>query len=198
MPALPIRFDAARAAEYRRLVDTLRVRPEALRDLERIAARRLKDAHRYRTVSDADGIPWQVVAALHQMETSGDFTRHLHNGDPLSRPTTHVPSGRPLGKPPFTWEFSAVDALRYRKLHEVREWTTERTLWEVERYNGLGYLRYHPETLSPYLWAGSTHYTRGKYAADDKWDPNLVSRQIGAALILRRLFEGPSGSRPLP
>ncbi len=43
--------------------------------------------------------------------------------------------------------------------------------------------------LSPYLWSGSNHYRRGKYRSDGEWDPDLVSRQIGSAVLLRRLAE---------
>ena len=40
------------------------------------------------------------------------FDQHLHNGDPLSGRTTHVPPGRPRpASPPFTWEQSAHDAI---------------------------------------------------------------------------------------
>jgi len=40
---------------------------------------------------------------------------------------------------------------------------------------------------SPYLWSFSNHYLKGKYVADGKWDPNAVSQQAGAMVILRRL-----------
>jgi hypothetical protein len=43
--------------------------------------------------------------------------------------------------------------------------------------------------LSPYLWSGSYSYTQGKYAADGVWDPELVSQQFGAAVLLRRMVD---------
>ena len=42
---------------------------------------------------------------------------------------------------------------------------------------------------SPYLWAFSNHYTRGKYVADGRWSETAVSRQAGAATLLRRMAE---------
>ena len=49
-----------------------------------------------------------------------DFNRHLHNGDPLSSRTTHIPQNRPVkGKPPFTWEESTIDVLKHKRLDRV-------------------------------------------------------------------------------
>jgi lysozyme family protein len=57
-------------------------------------------------------VPWELIAALHEREAGGSFKGHLHNGDPLTGRTYHVPAGRPAkGSPPFTWEASAIDAL---------------------------------------------------------------------------------------
>jgi lysozyme family protein len=42
------------------------------------------------------GIPWGFVAVIHNMEASLDFTKHLHNGDPLTSKTVQVPVARPL------------------------------------------------------------------------------------------------------
>ena len=41
--------------------------------------------------------------------------------------------------------------------------------------------------LSPYLWSFSEHYQRGKYATDGRFDANLVSKQCGAAVLLKQL-----------
>ena len=86
------------------------------------------------------------------MESSLNFKRHLHNGDPLTARTVHVPSGRPRqGDPPFTWEQSAADALTLRNLGPRTDWSLSGTLYALEGYNGWGYRRYHPEVFSPYL-----------------------------------------------
>src|SRR5262249_16489898 len=67
---------------------------------------------RYDQVANATGVPWYVVAMIHEMEGGLNFATHLHNGDPLTARTVHVPVGRPpTGSPPFLWEDSAVDAL---------------------------------------------------------------------------------------
>ncbi len=118
-----------------------------------------------------------------------DFDGHLHNGDPLTARTVQVPKGRPIaGTPPFTFLASAIDALKYKKFDTLTSWDLPQLLYRFEKYNGFGY-RDHHQIHSPYLWSGSNHYTKGKYVADGRYSPTAVSKQIGAAVILRRLVE---------
>ena len=91
------------------------------------------------------------------------------------------------GKPPFTWEFSATDALTFDNLQSVRWPSLDAALYACERYNGTGYLRNHPETPTPYLWAGTSVARPGKYVADGKWSSTARSSQIGIAAIWKIL-----------
>jgi lysozyme family protein len=135
-------------------------------------------------------MPWQFVGAIHAMETGLRFTRHLHNGDTLSARTVRVPAGRPAqGAPPYDWAASARDALELKALPAWRDWSVAGMLYQLERYNGWGYRRWHPSVPTPYLWSYSNHYERGKYVADGVWDPHAVSKQCGAAVLLRRMVE---------
>jgi lysozyme family protein len=74
-----------------------------------------------------------------------------------------------------------------KKLQDWTDWTVAGLMYRLEGYNGWGYRQYHPTVKSPYLWSGSSQYTKGKYVADGKFDPNAVSKQLGAATILRRM-----------
>src|SRR5690606_14680775 len=80
------------------------------------------------------------------------------------------------------------------------DWSIEGTLDILERYNGLGYR--NKGLPSPYLWAGTDQYVKGKYVADGKFDPNHVDRQLGVAPILMKLREGAqkpaSAPKPIP
>lgn len=177
-------------AEYESLFAECQIRPERRQAVDRIADRAMLNEHRYRAVGDPLGVPWTVIAAIHNLESSQSFSCHLHNGDPLSARTRQVPAGRPLqGQPPFTWEFSADDALRFEKLDTVDDWSLGGSLYRIEAYNGWGYRRQHPDVLSPYLWSFSNLYSRGKYVADGRWDPAATSAQCGAAVLLRRFAE---------
>ncbi|MEA3455373.1 MAG: hypothetical protein U9R26_02590 [Campylobacterota bacterium] len=178
------------AKEYRQLYKSSKTKAKHFDETDMIVSEILEDRERYEAVSARTGVPWYLVAAIHNLESGRDFTRHLHNGDPLIARTVHVPAGRPAkGKPPFLWEESAIDALKLRRLDKVKEWTLSRLLYELEGYNGWGYRLYHPFVLSPYLWAGSQHYASGKYLYDGRWSDRAVSRQIGGALLIRRMEE---------
>jgi lysozyme family protein len=178
--------------EYDFLFDNCLIRANTLSQVEKIISAVVGNQGRYEAVSHTagGGIPWYFIAVIHTMESSLNFNTHLHNGDPLTARTVHVPAGRPkVGAPPFAWEESAADALRLKKLDRWSDWSVAGLLYKLEEYNGWGYRSSHPEVLSPYLWSFSNHYTSGKYKADGVWSDSLVSKQCGAAVILRRMLE---------
>ncbi|HZF25433.1 MAG TPA: hypothetical protein VEZ88_04155 [Steroidobacteraceae bacterium] len=172
--------------EYARCYSKCSVRQECRVTLD-YYVRRLRAAQQnYELVQAALGVPWAFVGVIHAMECGFNFSCHLHNGDPLTARTSHVPKGRPLGEPPFTWLQSAVDALQLRKLNEVTDWSLPHVLFLLEGYNGFGYRRHG--VLTPYLWSFSNLYSQGKFTQDGKFDPNALSRQCGAALMLKEVF----------
>lgn len=138
------------------------------------------------TAKGLGAVPWYVIGVINELESTSRFDTHLHNGDPLTDRTQHVPAGRPPhGNPPFTWEESAIDALQMLSYDKFSDWRLSRVLHRLEAYNGWGTRR--RMVFTPYLWSGSQHYVKGKYGEDGKWDPNLVSKQIGCAVILHEL-----------
>lgn len=176
--------------EYQRLFDTCGVRTERGAEVAGLVGRVEPNRNRYAAVGDPLAIPWYVVGVLHLMEASLSFGGHLHNGDPLTDRTRQVPAGRPKsGAPPFSWEESATDALQLKSLHKWTDWSIPGTLYKLEGYNGFGYRARDPEVRTPYLWSFSNHYTRGKFVADREFSPTAVSKQCGAAVMLRRMAE---------
>ncbi len=178
------------AEEYSSLYRSCETKETHYDEVDGLVDRIIDHRSRYENVADTLGIPWYFIAAVHNMESSQNFSKHLHNGDPLTARTIHVPEDRPKqGTPPFTWEESAVDALKLRRLHNVPEWSLPRLLYELEGYNGWGYRLYHSHVLSPYLWSFSKHYISGKYIADGTWSDTARSRQCGAVILIKRLEE---------
>lgn len=175
--------------EYQRLWDSCEIRETDY--MHRAVARLKYHQSDYTCIAAVFGMPWQVVAVVHDLEASGDFGTHLHNGDSLQRRTVNVPKGRPRnGTPPFAWGESAIDALSMKITNGLR-WDIPSALHWLEGYNGWGYRLYHNTVLSPYLWSMTNHYAMGKYIADGKWDSTAVSKQIGAVPLLKLLgFEG--------
>ena len=174
--------------EYIDLFNGAKIRDDK-RDLIARFTRIARDRQsRYEVVGNELGIPWWFVAGIHLLESGFNFDRHLHNGDPLTARTKRVPKGRPgHRKPPpaFSWEESAIDALRLHKLDNLGDWSLPRALYRWERFNGFGY---RPRRIpSPYLWSFSTIYERGKFVADGQFDRDAVSQQCGAAVFLKQL-----------
>ena len=173
--------------EYRKLFDTLEIRSERAKTIDKLCASALALVPRYTIVSARTGVPWYFLAAVHLRESTFKIA-HLHNGDPLSARTVHVPAGLPkTPEPPYTFEQSAEDALRQKDLHQWTDWGLTGTLYQLESYNGMGYRKRGKP--SPYLWSFSHHYQYGKFIADGKYSDTAVDGQCGAATFLRRLVE---------
>lgn len=185
-----VRYTSALQADYQQLFDACQIQKQRAAEIEATVACITHNRTRYEAVGTPLGIPWFVVGLIHCMEGGLNFATHLHNGDPLTARTVHVPVGRPRdGAPTFTWEDSASDALCLRNLHKWSDWSLPGTLYQIEGYNGFGYRLHHPEVHTPYLWGGSSWYVSGKYVADGTWSPSAVSKQCGAAVLLRRMAE---------
>ena len=188
--APPPKLTKALREEYEQLFSTCRIHADRIAEVGGIVERIVGSRARYEAAGRPTDTPWYVIAVIHSLEAGLRFDRHLHNGDPLTARTVHVPANRlPRGRPPFKWEVSASDALSLKRFGAWKRWDVPGTLYKLEQYNGWGYRLYHPEVRSPYLWSRSTHYSRGKYVADGKWDPRAVSQQCGAAVLLRRMVD---------
>jgi lysozyme family protein len=164
----------------------MHVNPAAIPALDRVAAQLVAPvamAH-YQAVSASTKVPWWVIAVIHERESSQNWKDSLAQGDPWNRVSTHVPRGRG----PFTsWEQAAVDALENAAPYAARntDWSAGGTLTLLEEYNGLGYAK--RGMPSPYVWASTNQYVKGKYVADGRFDPNAVDRQQGCAALLARM-----------
>ncbi len=157
--------------------------PEQKAALEKFEAKYEANKDRYEAVAEKTGVPAELVAAIHWRESSGNFDTYLHNGDPLGKPTTHVPAGINFSN----WEDAACDAMtRYIDQSKLDKDDINSYYDVAERYNGLGYR--NKGVKSPYVWAGTTNYTSGKYVADGKYDANYVDKQLGIAVMLKRLM----------
>ena len=156
--------------------------------IDRVARRLVaSDAKsRYRHLERQTGVPWPVVAVIHEREAAQRWDRSIAQGDPWNRVSTHVPKGR---GPFASFVAAAIDALTKCAPFAARwkNWTYGGAITLLIMYNGLGYDR--RGLPSPYAWAGSNQYARGKYVADGVFDPNEVDRQLGCAPLLKRMAE---------
>ena len=161
------------------------------------AAQVVKNRRRYEQISKTTAVPWHVIGIIHALECNFSFQKHLFNGDSLKDYTKRYPPGHPkgLGKPPFKFNESAEAALEFDNFTHKKDWSTAKTLWRLERYNGMSY-RVKLGMATPYLWSFTNHYSIGKFREVQQsngsyksyFDPKLVSRQCGAATILAQLI----------
>lgn len=169
---------------------TCQIKPAHKDDCGFVANKILAKRLRYDPIEKATGVPWYVVGALHYRESSFDFSTYLGNGDPLSKVTVHVPSGRG----PFTglnaWEDGAIDSLRldgFSSLPPSGHWDIVTALISTEKFNGLGYM--NRGLTSPYVWGLTNHQMPGEYIADGQFDPNRWAARPGCAALFFALRE---------
>lgn len=170
------------------LFDTMIISPGVQASVDKKTNMMLSNQERYAAIARRfinPGLKWWLVAVIHEMECSQNFSKYLGNGQDLNKVTTIVPKGRGPFK---NFEIGAVDALTLQGADKISDWSLGNVLYFLEGYNGYGYEIYH-HMNSPYLWAGSNHYTKGKYTGDGKYDPEAVSQQIGVALLLKTLLQ---------
>ena len=152
----------------------------------------LKNISTYRMIAYYSKVPWQLVACLHMRESTLNFTRHLHEGSPLTGRTRFVPIGYPRKGPAngkvYSFVESAVDALvTVKELHKWTDWSVAGMLYIAELYNGAGYIKNNRS--NPYLWSGTQHYTGGKYVRDGVYSSSAIDGQLGVAVLLKKLLE---------
>lgn len=150
-----------------------------------VAHRLVAAKARYQTAEARTGVPWYVIAVIHERESSQSWNASLAQGDPWNRESIHVPRGR---GPFASWEDAANDALVNCAPHAAawKDWTAGGAMTLLEEYNGLGYAAHG--IASPYIWASTDQYIRGKYIADGHFDPNAVDHQLGCAALLKSMI----------
>ena len=176
----------ALAPEYTALLKHMEITRKSVVDM---TARRLLhyvDEGRYAEVSAKTGVPQIVMAASFERESSSNFMCSPAQGDRWDRVSRHVPRGR---GPFHSWAAAAIDAYHLDHLDAIgaANWSWERACFEEELFNGFGY-RLHG-VHSPYLWAGSTAYTRAKYTGDGHYDPRAIDTQLGVIPMMFRMVE---------
>lgn len=145
----------------------------------KVAGRLLQNKVIYQEIEASTKIPWYLIASIHSKECSARMDRYLGNGQRLDQVTTIVPKGRGPFK---SFAEGAIDALRTQE-HLVRSidisdgWSMAECLWFAMRYNGTGYNARGMN--SPYVFCGTSAYTRGGYPRDGHFDPNHVVKNIG-------------------
>lgn len=150
--------------------------------LDKVAKRLIAAKNRYLVVSAKTGVPWFIIAVIHEREASQDWGANLAQGDPWNKVSTHIPRGQGPFK---SWEDAAINAIHSDHLDTWNDWTAGGALTALEKFNGLGYAS--KGRPSPYVWAKTDQYVSGKYIADGVYDNNAVDKQDGCAALIKRM-----------
>jgi lysozyme family protein len=189
-----VALKAANAA----LWNIAKILPSRESEVDKVAARlcATEVKARYQAISQTTGVPWFVIAVIHEREASQNFNSQLGQGDPLDQISRHIPRGRgPFlnhpSDPPLHDAFyrGAVDALENCPPYAARwkDWTAGGSLSLLILYNGTGYFDYHHEA-SPYDWGATDQEERGKYVGDGRYSSLVWDTQIGCAAMLKAMI----------
>lgn len=162
----------------------MQVQPALLSTIDQVSKRLCAAKSRYQYVQTVTNVPWFIVAVIHERESSQSWRASLAQGDPWDTVSIHVPRGRGPFK---SWEDAAIDALAVCPPFAAKwkDWSVGGSLTLLEEYNGLGYAA--RGVPSPYIWASTNQYIRGKYISDGHYDPHAVDHQLGCAALLNRM-----------
>lgn len=169
----------------------LRIRPNRAAEAEREARHLLAGKARYQAIEARTGVPYWFCGLCHYRESHFNFDTYLGNGQSLHHVTTIEPKHRGPFNGPDGFVDGAVDALKLEGFIGAKDWSTARTAYRLEGFNGYGY---HGKTNSPYLYGGSTLYgppeaRGGKYVKDHDFEAGVVDPQLGTLVILRKLMD---------
>ena len=146
-----------------------------------------KNRRRYERVAAQTNMPAELIAALHWRESSGNFNTYLHQGDPLGKPAVNWPNNIPVF---HKWEDAAIHALGMKENFQedlgVSADTTDAALMGLyaEGFNGFGYRKTRDKVNTPYVYSGTSAYSKGKFVSDGYFSKSTVDQQVGVLPLL--------------
>lgn len=173
------------ALQLEAMLSHSKVNPSRAAEVNLTVQRIIANLNEYTAASQAMGgkIPPAFIGCLHYREnTSLSLKAYLGNGQ-LIIGTNKRSTIAPVARGPFpTFAAGAIDALTLEGFQHVQGWTPGVCLEEAERWNGMGYRR--RGVVNPYLFAGTSLYTSGKFTSDDHYDAHAVDQELGIAPLL--------------
>lgn len=142
-------------------------------------------------IAQKANLPREVVAGIWYREMALQDGKYLHNGDPLGKPTVHVPKGINFGTHQFVE--AAVHALGLKQgladqmglNYSSKDYAAMCAYCEA--YNGFGYR--NKGTASAYVAAGTDKYTGGMFVADGKFSSTKKDGRVGTLRIFMMMAE---------
>lgn len=176
-----------------------KILPNREAEVDKVAERLCAPAAkaRYELISQTTGVPWFIIAVIHEREASQNFDSQLGQGDSLNEVSRHRPKGMgPYYNHPYdppgqdAFYRCAVDTLQNTPPYAARwkDWTVGGALTLLVLYNGTGYFDYHG-WVGPYDWGATDQERYGKYTGDGIYNSAVWDNQIGCAAMLMAMIK---------
>lgn len=185
---------AALAPEYTSLLSRMQITRVAAVHAAAVKLIAFIDAGRYEAGCEATGVPQIVAAASFEREASSNFNLNPAQGAPLHERSRIIPHNGPFRD----WTTAQIAAYRIDGLDKVgaANWSWAVACYEEESFNGWGYRAYGVH--SPYLFAGTNLYTKGKFVADGKFEW-IEDTQLGVIPMMVAIVQlRPDLDLPIP
>lgn len=153
------------------------------------------DAGRYTPGCQQTGVPISWAAASFEREASSNFNLNPAQGWPLNSRSRWIPHNGPFPN----WTAAQIAAYAIDGLTKVgkENWSWAAACYYAEAFNGFGYRA--RGVHSPYLWAGSNIYIRGKFIADGEYSASAIDEQLGVIPMMARMIAlRPELELPIP
>jgi lysozyme family protein len=135
---------------------------------------------RYLAVSVRTGVPWFVIAVIHQRECAQSWAGSIAQGDSWNKSRFMCRQAADRSNPGKTRPSTPSSTARLTPRN--KDWSIGGILTLLEQYNGLGYAS--RGRASPYIWSGTDQYVAGKYVANHVFDASAVDHQLGCAGLI--------------
>jgi lysozyme family protein len=180
--------------KYTKLWNVMKINQDRIAEADAACNLIISGRDRYQGLSTLTHVPWAIIGIIGYREYGFKYNpphaptlrwdRSLAQGDAFNVPSVHEPKNRG----PFnTWEEAGYDALVNCAPYAAKwkDWTPPGSLVILMKYNGEGYDE--RGVVDPYIFAGTDQYIKGKYDADEHYDPFLVDKELGCAVLLSRM-----------
>lgn len=194
MITLKIPSDGELIQRYSAAWSVMKINPARIAEADAVCNLLITGRDRFQSLSTLTHVPWAIIGIIGYREyglhydpphpPTLEWGKSLAQGDPWVNKSIHEPKGRGPFK---SWEEAGYDALVNCAPYAAkwRDWSPGGSLAILVKYNGLGYDE--RGLISPYIMAGTDQYIKGKYDQDDHYDPFLVDKELGCAVLISRM-----------
>jgi lysozyme family protein len=186
--------DGALIERYTHFWNVMKINPGVIPYADSACNLLITGKDKFQKLSTLTHVPWGVIAVIAYREygflyekgkpPALRWDKSLGQGDAWNLPSVHEPAHRG----PFKgWLEAGYDALVNCPPFAAkwRDWSPGGSLALLVKYNGEGYDNIG--IPDPYILSGTDQYIKGKYGSDGRYNPNLVDKELGCAVLISRM-----------